>query len=113
MILNSRLPDKTEIVEVNEEVKIRIMPEQDQNQNSFNHSGLKAGLRRKPTRWISLLRWSQRKKTSRPKTVESTRIPVDFDDEAALNLAEERDQEIESGRVQAVSHQDLMQRVRQ
>ena len=40
-------------------------------------------------------------------------ISVDFDDEAALNLAEERDQEIESGRVQSVSHQDLMQRLRQ
>ena len=40
-------------------------------------------------------------------------LPVDYDDEAALNLAEKRDQEIESGRVQAVSHQDLMQRLRQ
>lgn len=40
-------------------------------------------------------------------------IPVDFDDEAALNLAEERNQEIERGQVQAVSHQDLMQRLRQ
>jgi putative addiction module component (TIGR02574 family) len=40
-------------------------------------------------------------------------LPVDCDDEAALNLAEERDQEIESGRVQALSHQDLMQRLRQ
>jgi len=40
-------------------------------------------------------------------------IPVDFDDESALNLAEERNQEIETGRVQAVSHQDLMQRLRQ
>jgi hypothetical protein len=39
-------------------------------------------------------------------------ISVDFDDEAALNLAEEWDQEIESGRVQAVSHQELMQRLR-
>jgi putative addiction module component (TIGR02574 family) len=40
-------------------------------------------------------------------------LPVDYDDESALNLAEARDQEIESGRVQAVSHQDLMQRLRQ
>jgi putative addiction module component (TIGR02574 family) len=40
-------------------------------------------------------------------------LPGDYDDEAALNLAEERDQEIESGRVEAVSHQDLMQRLRQ
>lgn len=40
-------------------------------------------------------------------------VPVDFDDEAALNLAEERDQEIESGRVQAIPHQDLMQRLKQ
>ncbi len=40
-------------------------------------------------------------------------LPVDYEDEAALNLAEERDQEIESGRVQAVLHQDLMQRLRQ
>jgi hypothetical protein len=40
-------------------------------------------------------------------------VPVDFDDEAALNLAEERDQEIESGLVQAIPHQDLMQRLKQ
>mgnify|MGYP002079669729 CR=1 FL=1 len=40
-------------------------------------------------------------------------IPVDFDDDAALNLAEERDQEIASGRVTALSHQELMQRLRQ
>ena len=40
-------------------------------------------------------------------------LPVDDDDEAALNLAVERDQEINSGRVQALSHQDLMQRLRQ
>jgi putative addiction module component (TIGR02574 family) len=39
-------------------------------------------------------------------------LPVDYDDESALNLAEARDQEIENGRVQAVSHQDLMQRLR-
>jgi len=40
-------------------------------------------------------------------------VPADYDDEAALNLAEERNQEIESGQVQAVSHLDLMQRLRQ
>ncbi len=40
-------------------------------------------------------------------------LSIDFDDEAALNLAEERDREIESGQVVAVSHQDLMQRLRQ
>jgi len=34
MILKSRFPDKTEKIELNEEVKIRIMPEQDQNQSS-------------------------------------------------------------------------------
>jgi putative addiction module component (TIGR02574 family) len=39
-------------------------------------------------------------------------LPVD-DEEAALNLAEERHQELESGRVRAVSHHDLMQRLRQ
>jgi hypothetical protein len=39
-------------------------------------------------------------------------LPVDFDDEAALSLAEERDEEIESGKVTAVSHQDLMLRLR-
>ena len=38
---------------------------------------------------------------------------VDLDDEAALDIAEERDQEIESGQVSAISHQDLMQRLRQ
>ena len=40
-------------------------------------------------------------------------LPVDYDDESALTLAEARDQEIENGMVQAVSHQDLMQRLRQ
>lgn len=40
-------------------------------------------------------------------------ISTDFDDEAALILAEERDQEIESGRVKALSHGELMQRLRQ
>lgn len=40
-------------------------------------------------------------------------LDVKFDDEAVLTLAEERDQEIEGGRVTAVTHQDLMQRLRQ
>ena len=40
-------------------------------------------------------------------------LPVDLDDEDSLNLAEKRDQEIESGQVAAVSHQDLMRRLRQ
>lgn len=40
-------------------------------------------------------------------------IPVDFDDESALNLAEERNREIEGGKVIAISHQELMQRLRQ
>ena len=38
---------------------------------------------------------------------------VDLDDEAALKLAEERDQEIESGQVTAISHEQLMRRLRQ
>jgi hypothetical protein len=40
-------------------------------------------------------------------------ISVDFDDEAALNLAEERDREIDGGKVVAISHQELMRRLRQ
>ena len=40
-------------------------------------------------------------------------LSVDLDDEASLNLAEKRGQEIESGQVAAVSHQDLMRRLRQ
>lgn len=40
-------------------------------------------------------------------------LSVDFDDEAALKLAGERDQEIESGKVTVLSHEDLMQRLRQ
>ena len=40
-------------------------------------------------------------------------LSVDLDDEASLNLAEKRNQEIESGQVAAVSHQDLMRRLRQ
>jgi len=38
---------------------------------------------------------------------------VDFADEAALTLAEERDHEIDSGQVAAISHEQLMQRLRQ
>ncbi len=34
MILKSRFPNQIQKIELNEEVKIRIMPEQDQNQNS-------------------------------------------------------------------------------
>ena len=37
-------------------------------------------------------------------------LSVSFDDEAALNLAEERNQEIQSGKVNAVSHEELMHR---
>lgn len=40
-------------------------------------------------------------------------LSVDLDDEASLNLAEKRDHEIESDQVAAVSHQDLMRRLRQ
>ncbi|MCX6847113.1 MAG: addiction module protein [Verrucomicrobia bacterium] len=40
-------------------------------------------------------------------------LSVDLDDEASLSLAEKRDHEIESGQVAAVSHQDLMRRLRQ
>ena len=40
-------------------------------------------------------------------------LSVDLDDEVSLSLAEKRDQEIESGQVTAVSHQDLMRRLRQ
>jgi putative addiction module component (TIGR02574 family) len=38
---------------------------------------------------------------------------ADLDDEAALKLAEKRDQEIESGQVTAISHEQLMNRLRQ
>jgi putative addiction module component (TIGR02574 family) len=38
---------------------------------------------------------------------------VDIDDEAALKLAEKRNQEIESGQVTAISHEQLMHRLRQ
>lgn len=40
-------------------------------------------------------------------------LSVGFDDGAALALAEERDREIEGGKVTAVSHEDLMRRLRQ
>lgn len=40
-------------------------------------------------------------------------LSVDFDGEAALILAEERDQEIESGKVTVLSHEELMHRLRQ
>lgn len=40
-------------------------------------------------------------------------LTVSFDDETAVNLAEERDQEIQNGKVIAVSHEELMQRLRQ
>ena len=40
-------------------------------------------------------------------------LSVDLDDQASLDLAEKRDQEIERGQVAAVSHQDLMRRLRQ
>jgi putative addiction module component (TIGR02574 family) len=38
---------------------------------------------------------------------------VDLDEEAALKLAEVRNQEIESGQVAAISHEQLMHRLRQ
>ena len=38
-------------------------------------------------------------------------LSVSLDDEAALNLAEERDREIESGKVTAVFQEELMQRL--
>lgn len=40
-------------------------------------------------------------------------LSVGLDDEAALILAEERDREIESGKVTAISHEELMHRLRQ
>lgn len=40
-------------------------------------------------------------------------LSVDFDNDAALDLADARDQEIEGGKVVALPHQDLMQRLRQ
>lgn len=40
-------------------------------------------------------------------------LSVDMDEETALSLAEVRDQEIECGKVAAISHQEMMQRLRQ
>jgi hypothetical protein len=39
-------------------------------------------------------------------------LAADFDDEEVINLALTRDAEIESGQVQALSHKDLMNRLR-
>ncbi len=39
-------------------------------------------------------------------------IATDIDDDHALNLADEREREIESGRVKALSHEELMKRLR-
>ena len=39
-------------------------------------------------------------------------LAADFDDEEAINLALTRDSEIESGQVKALSHKDLMNRLR-
>jgi hypothetical protein len=47
---------------------------------------------------------------------ESIEDPFDLaaglDDEEAIALAEERDHEIESGKVAAISHEELMRRLR-
>lgn len=40
-------------------------------------------------------------------------LSMDFGEEAAFVLAENRDQEIESGKVTAISHQAMMQHLRQ
>ena len=40
-------------------------------------------------------------------------LSFNIGDQAALNLAEERDQEIQSGKISAVSHEELMLRLRQ
>lgn len=40
-------------------------------------------------------------------------LSVGMDDETALILAEERDHEIDSGKVTAIPHDQLMQRLRQ
>lgn len=37
----------------------------------------------------------------------------DMDDEEAITLAEARDRELDSGAVSAISHEDLMRRLRQ
>jgi len=39
-------------------------------------------------------------------------LSVGLDDEAAVILAEERDHEIESGKVTAISHEELIHRLR-
>lgn len=40
-------------------------------------------------------------------------LPRGMDDEEAIALAESRDRDLESGRVTAVSHEQLMRRLRQ
>ncbi len=40
-------------------------------------------------------------------------LPVDLDDEEAIALAEARDRDLDSGRVTALTHEDLMRRLRQ
>jgi hypothetical protein len=40
-------------------------------------------------------------------------LATNFDDEATLKLAEERDQEIENGCVTALTHSEMMRRLRQ
>ncbi len=40
-------------------------------------------------------------------------LAVGLDDEEAISLAEARDRELDSGAVSAVSHEDLMRRLRQ
>jgi putative addiction module component (TIGR02574 family) len=39
-------------------------------------------------------------------------LAADLDDEGAIALAEKRDQEIDSGKVLAISHEELMRRLR-
>jgi putative addiction module component (TIGR02574 family) len=39
-------------------------------------------------------------------------LPADIDDEAAVKLAQERDLAMENGQVAAVSHDEMMRRVR-
>ena len=39
-------------------------------------------------------------------------LPADIDDEAAVKLAQERDLAMENGQVAAVSHEEMMRRVR-
>ena len=40
-------------------------------------------------------------------------LAVGLDDEEAISLAEARDRELDSGAVSAISHEDLMRRLRQ